>query len=191
MVEIIDYIDRHHVLIKFEERPGLQLWSTLQNIKKGQIKNPYHKSVYDIGYYGEGKYTARINNEKTEEYIKWFSMFNRCYNEKYHEKQPTYIGCSVAEEFWNFQNFAEWYNEKKYDCNYPLELDKDLLFEGNKIYAPSRCCLLPKEINNSINYHRHNTKFMSKLYHKYKDELPYYLRMELYKLTLDSNKEVA
>ena len=185
-MEIIDYIDRHHVLIKFEERPELQLWSTLQNIKNGQIKNPYHKSVYGIGYYGSGKYVARINN-------KWFSMFNRCYDEKYHEKQPSYIGCSVSEEFCNYQNFAEWYSKKKYNCNHPLELDKDLLFEGNKIYAPSKCCLLPKEINNGINYHRHDVKFMNELYQKYKNELPYYLRMELYKLTLGSNKnkEVA
>ena len=178
------------MLIKFEERPELQLWSTLQNIKNGQIKNPFHKTVYGIGYYGHGKYTARINNIKTEEYVKWFSMFNRCYNERYHEKQPTYIGCSVSEEFWNFQNFAEWYNQKKYVCNYPLELDKDLLYEGNKIYAPSKCCLLPKEINNGINQHRHDIKFMSKLYQKYKNELPYYLRMELYKLTLNKNMEV-
>lgn len=185
-IVIIDYIDRHHVLSKFEERPDLQIWSTLQNIKKGQIKNPYHKTVYGIGYYGYGKYTARINNVKTEEYVKWFSMFSRCYNEKYQEKQPTYIGCSVSEEFWNFQNFAEWYNEKKYVCNYPLELDKDLLYEGNKIYSPSRCCLLPKEINNGINHYRHDIKFMGKLYQKYKDELPYYLRMELYKLTLNN-----
>lgn len=50
---------------------------------------------------------ARINGIKTEEYIKWFSMFNRCFDEKYQEKQPTYIGCSVSEEFWNFQNFAK------------------------------------------------------------------------------------
>ena len=118
-------------------------------------------------------------------------MFNRCYNEKYHEKQPTYIGCSVSEEFWNFQNFAEWYNQKKYICNYALELDKDLLYEGNKIYAPSKCCLLPKEINNGINHHRHDAKFMSKLYQKYKNEIPYYLRMELYKLTLNKNMEVV
>lgn len=76
-------------------------------------------------------------------------------------------------------------------CNYPLELDKDLLYEGNKIYSPSRCCLLPKEINNGINYHRHDSKFMSKLYQKYKMELPYYLRMELYKLTIKNKENVA
>ena len=80
------------MLIKFEDRSDLQFWSTLQNIKNGQIKNPYHRTVYGIGYYGHGKYTARINGIKTEEYVKWFSMFNRCYNEKYQEKQSTYIG---------------------------------------------------------------------------------------------------
>lgn len=162
----------------------MQIWSTLQNIKNGQIKNPYHRTVYGVGYYGVGKYTARINNQKTEEYVKWFSMFNRCYNKKYQKKQPTYIGCSVSEEFCNFQNFAEWYLNVKYESNYPLELDKDFLYEGNKIYSPSRCCLLPKEINSAINTSRHDVDCMKRLYEKYKNELPYYLRMELYKLTL-------
>lgn len=76
-ISIIDYINKQHVLINFEDRPDLQIWSTLQNIKNGQIKNPYHLSVYGKGYYGVGKYTARINNIKTQEYIKWFSMFVR------------------------------------------------------------------------------------------------------------------
>lgn len=71
------------MLTKFVSRPEIQIWSTLQNIKKGQIKNPLHKSVYKHGYYGIGKYTARKNNVKTEEYIKWFSMFVRCYDKKY------------------------------------------------------------------------------------------------------------
>lgn len=88
-----------NVLTKFVSRPKIQIWSTLQNIKKGQIKNPLHKSVYKHGYYGIGKYTARKNNVKTEEYIKWFSMFVRCYDKKYQSKQPTYIGCSVSNDF--------------------------------------------------------------------------------------------
>lgn len=184
IVEIIDYRDRHNVLIKFVDRPDLQVWSTLQNIKNGQIKNPYHKTVYGLGYYGVGNYTARINNTKTEEYIKWFSMFFRCYDEKYHKKQPTYIGCSVSEDFLNFQNFAQWYNAVKYDSKYQLEIDKDLLYEGNKIYAPSRCCLLPKEINTTLNTKRHNKTRMKELYDKYKNDLPYYIRIELYKLTI-------
>lgn len=89
-ISIIDYINKQHVLINFEDRPDLQIWSTLQNIKNGQIKNPYHLSVYGKGYYGVGKYTARINNIKTQEYIKWFSMFVRCYDEQYLLRQPAY-----------------------------------------------------------------------------------------------------
>lgn len=181
-VTILDYVNKANVLVSFDYKPELQIWSTYQNIRNGQVKNPLHKSVYNIGYYGIGKYTARKNNEKTEEYIKWMSMFVRCYDEKYHEKQPSYIGCIVDESFTNFQNFAEWYYRNKYDCNYPLELDKDFLYEGNKIYSPKTCCLIPKEINNLINYKRHDHDKMKYLYDKYKFEIPYYLKMELYKL---------
>ena len=59
------------------------------------------------------------------------------------------------------------------------------------MYAPSRCCLIPKEINNGINYRRYDTQYMKKLYEKYKDEVPYYLRMELYKLTVPKDNKVA
>lgn len=181
-IQIIDYVDTKNVLINFICRPEIQICSTLQNIRNGQIKNPYHKSVYNKGYYGIGKYSARKNNVKTEEYIKWFSMFVRCYDDKYHEKQPTYIGCKVSDEFSNFQNFAEWYYHYKYPCKYPLEIDKDLLYEGNKIYSPHICCLIPKEINTTINCKRHDSKTMRYLYEKYKMDVPYYIRTELYKL---------
>lgn len=110
-------------------------------------------------------------------------MFNRCYSDTYHIVQPTYIGCGVSEEFHNFQNFALWYNKIKYDCKYDLELDKDFLYEGNKIYSPATCCLLPTEINSNLNVNRHNCEHMKYLYDKYKNDIPYRLRMELYKLT--------
>ena len=184
LVEIIDYLGRKQVLIKFIDNPDCQIWSTIQNLEKGQLKFPYHKSVYNIGYYGEGKYTARVNNIKTPQYIKWFSMFCRCYDEKYQEKEPSYIGCCVDESFHNFQNFAKWYDEKIYECKYPLELDKDLLYEGNKVYSPSTCCFLPKEINNALKYKRKDYQYMKQLYDKYKNDLPYLLRLELYKFTI-------
>lgn len=185
-IQIIDYLDTKNVLINFVDRPDVQIWSTLQNIKKGQIKNPYHRSVYNKGYYGIGKYTARKNNVKTEEYVKWISMFVRCYDEKYHMRQPTYIGCKVSEEFCNFQNFAEWYSHYKYDCKYPLEIDKDLLYEGNKIYSPRTCCVIPKEINTTLNSKRHDISTMKSLYQKYKMDVPYYIRTELYELTKEN-----
>ena len=186
-VKIIDYVDTKNVLVKFVDRPDVQIWSSLQNIKNGQIKNPYHKSVYNKGFYGIGNYTARKNNTKTEEYVKWFSMFVRCYDEKYHERLPTYIGCEVSDEFCNFQNFANWYNHYKYPCKYPLEIDKDLLYEGNKIYSPSTCCLIPKEINATLNSKRHDKDVMRYLYKKYKSDIPYYISKELFDLSKETN----
>lgn len=186
-ISILQYLEKNKVLIQFNHFPDLQIWTTIQNVKNGQIKNPYHKSAYGIGYYGVGQYTSRINNKKTKQYIKWFSMFTRCYNEDYLTKQPTYKECYVDESFHNFQNFAKWYDNNIYDCTYELELDKDFLYEGNKKYSPSTCCFIPKEINSTINSKRHDVQTMNYLYQKYKNELPYYLRIHLYELT----KEVA
>lgn len=182
-IKIIDYIDRHNVLIQFILFPNYQVWSTMQNIRNGQIKNPYHKSVYNKGFYGIGNYTARFNGVKTEQYIKWFSMFDRCYNPQVHKRVPEYIDCEVSEEFCNFQNFAQWYDRKIYESKYDLELDKDLLIPNNKIYCPKACCFIPKEINNNLNYTRNNKQYMGYLYQKYKHELPSYIVQKLYTLS--------
>lgn len=181
---ITEYINRHKVKIKFLDEYGYERYSTSQNIKNGEIKNPYNKTVYDIGFYGDGDYTARANNKKTLHYIKWFSMFNRCYDEKYHEKQPKYKDCEVSKEFHCFQDFAKWMDENWYDYPQMLELDKDLLVEGNKVYSPNTCCFIPKEVNNAINYKRYDKQHMSKIYNKYKDILPRNITEKLYELTI-------
>lgn len=182
-IKIIDYITRHDVLVCFVSDISCQLWTTLQNIKHGQVKYPYHRNVYGIGYYGEGMYSSRINTFKTPQYVKWLSMFCRCYNDKYQTKEPSYIGCSVSEEFHNFQNFAAWYDRKIYESRHPLELDKDLFIEGNKIYSPSTCCFIPKEINNALKYCRNNREKMTILYNKYRWNLPFQVRDKLLSLT--------
>ena len=48
----------------------------------------------------------------------------------------------------NFQNFAEWYEENKYEVHgEKIHLDKDILIKGNKIYSPETCLLVPQRIN--------------------------------------------
>ena len=117
---------------------------TLSNLKSGRIKNPYHKSVCNIGYLGKGKYKCKINKKLTKEYIFWSSMINRCYNISYLERNPLYKNIEICEEWLNFQNFAKWF-KKNYINN--CELDKDILIKGNKIYSPKTCCFVPQEIN--------------------------------------------
>lgn len=95
-------------------------------------------TIYGLGYIGIGKYNPKIY---IKTYNVWKSMFERCYSgNKIH-----YINCSIVEEWFNFQNFAEWF-ETYYIENFYL--DKDILFKGNKIYSPDTCCFVPERINN-------------------------------------------
>ena len=139
-VEVIKYLGRQNCTIKFNnglELDGLQY----SNIKRGKVKNPYHKSVYGVGYLGEGEFLIQKSCSKCST---WRNIISRCYSGTTQEKHPTYKNCSVDERWHNFQNFAKWYEE-----NYISEwhLDKDILFKGNKIYSPQTCCFVPAEIN--------------------------------------------
>ena len=145
-MEIIRYKNVHDIDIKFSD--GVVVNNQYSNFLKGTILNHNIPNHLGIGYIGYGKYKSRINREKTEEYIKWSSMLTRCYSKKLKQRE-NYIGCTVCEEWLNFQNFAEWYdNHKYYIPNIEsLDLDKDIKFKGNKIYSPNTCILIPKRLN--------------------------------------------
>ena len=149
-VEITEYRGNRDCDIKFSNGIVLEKVHYL-HIKKGNIKNPYHKSVFGIGYNGVGKYVTKINGKHRKEYQHWRGALGRCYDEETLKRQPTYQECSVIGEWLNYQNFADWCEE-----NYNLEtmqgwaLDKDILVKGNKIYSPETCCFVPQEINNLL-----------------------------------------
>lgn len=82
----------------------------------------------------------------SESYLKWHDMIHRCYNAKFHKRQPQYIGCMVCEEWLNYSNFKVWYDQNKI-VGMSLDLDKDILFKGNKVYSPETCCFVPHAIN--------------------------------------------
>ena len=106
------------------------------------------KNVYGVGYIGVGKYKSTEKGKATRCYKTWSHMLERCYDKKYHKKESTYIDCIVCEEWHNFQNFAKWYEENYYEVeNEKMNLDKDILFKGNKIYSPQTCIFVPNRIN--------------------------------------------
>ena len=111
-------------------------------------RDPYRRNTYGIGYIGEGQYKSSNEGKKTSQYSCWMNMLQRCYSEKYHERQPTYIDCEVCEEWHNFQNFAQWYEDNYYEVpGKKMQLDKDILHPGNKIYSPETCVFVPQNIN--------------------------------------------
>ena len=119
-----------------------------KNFKNGGIKCPYEPRYYGKGYLGEGKYKAFENGKKTDEYRIWYNMLERCYDPKYQEKRPTYKGCTVEDYLLNFQNMSEWINENYYEVlGEKMQLDKDILYKGNKVYSRKSCIFVPQRIN--------------------------------------------
>lgn len=144
LFEILEDISWDKVRIKFES--GYETTTRRAHIKSGEVRDAYYKSKYNIGYLGEGCFKT---NSNAIIYTIWTSMLKRCYDEKTQERQPTYKGCSVAEEWHNFQNFGKWFEENyNYDMMKGWHLDKDVLVKGNKVYSPETCCFVPRDINN-------------------------------------------
>jgi hypothetical protein len=147
-IEIIEYFGCDNCTIKFTNENVLKN-ITYRTIKTGKIKNPFHPSICNIGYIGIGRYKAHNNKIPTIFYRRWKGMIDRCYNKKQLKRKPTYLGCSVAEEWHNFQVFSEWYEENhNSEIMQGFALDKDILKKGNKIYSSETCCFVPEDINN-------------------------------------------
>jgi hypothetical protein len=106
------------------------------------MKNLYNKTVYGVGYIGNGSHKITVNAQRTDASNAWKNMIQRCY--KGLESHPSYNKVFVCEQWHNFQNFAKWHEENYIEG---WQLDKDILVKGNKIYCPQTCAFVPPEIN--------------------------------------------
>lgn len=143
-IEIIEYISKRDITVMFDNGYKVKVVG-FDTILKGKVRNPYHKSVLGVGYFGVGKYRSSINNISTKVYKDWLNMLQRGYNKQYQENNPTYKDVTVCEEWHNFQVFAKWHEE---DYINGWSLDKDIICRDCKIYSPETCCFVPQEINN-------------------------------------------
>jgi len=121
---------------------------TYMDFKRGNIASPYYKSVYGVGYLGEGPYKTKIDGKVTPQYAAWKGMLGRCYAQYTEKCKRTYLGCIVCDEWLNFQLFAAWYDANYYKIvGEKMHLDKDLLCKGNKVYSPTTCVYVPHMLN--------------------------------------------
>ncbi len=106
-----------------------------------------HGLVCGIGI-NDADYTVRrkINgvNVNCPFYESWSNMLKRCYSKTYQSRKATYIGCTVSDEWFRFMAFREWMISQEWKGNH---LDKDLIFQGNKIYSADKCVFISPQLN--------------------------------------------
>lgn len=102
--------------------------------------------AFSVGICGD-KYPNYINNIPLREYTLWYSMLRRSYSQVYQKEKPTYVGCSVSDNFKNYTYFHEWCHKQVGYSEDGWQLDKDILFKGNKLYSENTCVFVPPDIN--------------------------------------------
>lgn len=142
MAEVIHYENSNNVLVKFST--GNTTKTKACHLRSGLVKNRLHRSVYGIGFLGEGSFNKR---NSFIAYQHWANLLKRCHSASFQNTNPSYVGCNVDPRWHNFQTFAEWFSINSVDG---WDIDKDLLSTGNKTYSPDLCVFLPREINVSI-----------------------------------------
>lgn len=124
-----------------------------------------------------GKYKVTINSKNTKEYDLWNAMLSRCYCERELKRFQSYLGCTVSENFKDFQYFANWCNNQIGFGAEKYCLDKDVIKVNNKVYSENTCCFIPAEINNfflrgisgkngykaGVYYHIRDNKFVAQI----------------------------
>lgn len=128
---------------RIHAREEAKMWVHLESLME--------PTVYGIGYLGDIYDTTHIAHST------WAQMLRRCYSTEWHNRFPTYIGCSVCDEWHNFSTFAQdienldgyqqWLDYKTGKTDVRMSLDKDLIVAGNKQYSPSTCCFVTQSEN--------------------------------------------
>ena len=140
-VTVLEYLSYKKVLVIFHNT-GHKGYYRMDKVLEGNIKDPLHKSVAGVGFFGVGKFKST-----GKAYNVWSSMIERCYSptSSMSNKNDSYFTkVFVCSEWQDYQNFAEWFS-LNYKKGY--QLDKDLLYKNNNQYCPEKCCMLPSELN--------------------------------------------
>lgn len=145
--EVIKYTSTLSVTIKFRDSFGYEMISSAGALNSKSFKNPYHPTVWGVGYIGVGPHKSRVNGKYTISYSKWASMLERCYA-GHKDKYLPYVGCTVSDSWLNFQTFADWLQVQ--GTLEGMQIDKDILLQGNMIYSSETCRIVPTEINKAI-----------------------------------------
>lgn len=125
---------------------GYKTKSRRDSILTGRVKDKLHPAVHGVGFIGEGEYITSVSGGNVASYRCWQRMLGRCYDPNYIHSSA-YFGCTVHDDWHNFQNFAEWYEKNYPNDGYSYHLDKDIKIEGNKEYSKDACIFVTAKEN--------------------------------------------
>lgn len=145
LMKCIEYNNCHDIIIEFQDEYKNTKSVSWSHFLKGDIKNPFHPSVYGIGMVGD-KYSTRDKNTgiQIKEYIEWQRIIERCFMKNNSKNFKSYEKITCCKEWLIFTNFYEWIhnNEMCYKfLNDKYAIDKDI--SKAKIYSPQNCYLVP------------------------------------------------
>jgi hypothetical protein len=151
-MKIVEFRNKYDMVVEFQNEFKNRVQTYYQNFIKGRVRDRFTRNICGVGYVGIGEYTASNYKDSScknsKQYKVWYALLERCYKEEIRSKYPAYIGCSVTEEWLNFQNFYKWWDENWYDVGEGrMHIDKDILIKNNKIYGSEYCLFVPQRIN--------------------------------------------
>lgn len=152
LMKIVEYTTADNIIVEFQDEYKFRKKTNYANFKMGRVKNPYDKTVFGVGYLGNGIHKSWKNARGSRDtYLNWIAMLQRCYVDM-GDKYLSYYGfVTVCDEWLDFQNFAEWYESNYYEIpNERLHIDKDIKSKESKVYSPDTCVLIPQSINEVI-----------------------------------------
>ena len=146
LMTIIEYYNAHNMIVKFHDTNKTKKCA-YKEFDKGSITDNFYPSVCGVGYIGNTT-IVKSKRKVKDSYKRWADMLLRCYNEKYREDNIAYETCFVCDEWLCYENFEKWYDENYYTIDeVQMNLDKDIIVKGNKIYSPETCVFVPQRIN--------------------------------------------
>ena len=164
-MKIVEYNNANNIIVEFEDEHKYRFHTSYKHFKNGQCKNPFFASTYGHGYLGIDKNGNVPNTHESKdgkwcstwEHNKWMNMLKRCFDSKFKEKHPTYKDITCCDRWLCFANFLEDFeilkNEYNWSADEKLNLDKDILHKGNKLYSLENCVLMPDYINSLFTKH--------------------------------------
>ncbi|WP_232353073.1 hypothetical protein [Hafnia alvei] len=130
--------------------------SRIDELLESKVSRTKHKNLvcgvgsYDVTF--PSKISIDGKRYRHRAFEVWRGMLRRCYCPHKEQDRKTYAGCMVSDAWLRFSGFLAFW---KANYREGWQLDKDLLFPGNKIYSADRCVFVPPVLNSFVTDKEH------------------------------------